>query len=607
MVIDIEKYGLTPEFIGQFEYLELEPGDQDWRWCHRYCHDIITEKIPSCLKMKWAALRHFKDLQRDDIYFDEDAADEIVRWFKFCPIVKGPHAGKPTRLDPSQIFIMGSLIGWKWSDDKYEYNEEFDENQQVRWKGKRRFNQLYGQVSRKYGKTSIMAGLKLYLMKKYKYGPRVFSLATKKDQAKEVWNVAKKMIKLSPQLKKFFEPRANDILSPSTEGEFKALASDSNSLDGLDPIAACLDECHAIKDRNLYGVLISAFGSNEGGEYLFSVITTAGFILQGLCTDLYKNGESVLNPDTNITQDNYFYAVFEIDQGDDWSNEKSWYKSNPALIYGRPSIQYMRDRLKEATMSTQEKANFITKHCNLFVNGSDKWLDMDDVRSCEITKERLQNRIERYQSERRKCYAAIDRAQVNDICSATLLFPDDDGGITLDFVNFISQRGYNEASQYLREVYDKAISVGDLILLRTASVRDQPIEELVEEWFNDYNLEAFHYDPWHMRQICENMEDKGFAMIGVSQGTGNMSEPAKNLEGLFAEGLVRFNNRIFEYACECALMGMTRKNNVEVYRDPNNWKVDKIDALIAVIIALSGATLIKVDKNIYEDRGLFSV
>jgi len=44
---------------------------------------------------------------------------------------------------------------------------------------------------------------------------------------------------------------------------------------------------------------------------------------------------------------------------------------------------------------------------------------------------------------------------------------------------------------------------------------------------------------------------------------------------------------------------------MEVWRE--NDKVDKIDPVIATIITLSGATLFKVDKNIYEERGLLSV
>ncbi|UUW39200.1 terminase large subunit [Vibrio phage Artemius] len=602
--MEIEKYGVSYEFISQFEYPDLKPGDQDWRWCHKYSHDILKGNISACKKMKWAALRHFQDLQREDIYFDEHEADLVVRWFKFCPITDSDDPrllGKPMELDPVQIFMSSSLAAWKWSDDTYD-----EDGIPLTIKGKRRFSQAFCLVARKWGKSSWIANLNLFFMKRILARPRCFTLATKRDQAKEVWSNAWHTINASPQLSRYFQTRANEILVPSKGGEFRPLASDSKSLDGLNPDIATLDECHAIKDRNLYGVIRSAFGAKT--EFLFAVITTAGFILDGLCTDLYKNGESVLDPDKpEITQDNYFYAIYEIDKGDDWSDPKNWYKSNPSLVYGRPSMKMLRDAYTEASMSTEEKANFLTKHCNLFVNGSDKWLDMDLVRACEKSKEYIKEKVESYRKEGRKCYAAIDRASVNDICSSTLLFPNDDGGVLLDFVNFIAQEGYQNAGNHLKSVYNKAIEDGDLVLLRTRTVRNEPIEELIAEWFEDYNLEAFHYDPWHMREICENMEDKGYTMVAVSQSTGNMSEPAKNLEGLIAEGLMEYNSRLFEFACENALMGMTRKNNMDIFRDPKNWKTEKIDPLISTIIALSGATLIKNERNIYEDRGLFSV
>ena len=354
--------------LSEYEFPELKPMQQDWRWCHKYAYDVLHNKIPSCLKVKWAALRHFRDLKRTDIYFDEKAAHSIVKWFEFCPIIKGPKKRTPTILDPTQIFVAASLIAWRHSEDVFEYNEELNLHMQIKWKGKRRYNQFYGQVARKWGKTTFTAGIKLYLMYKYDHGPRVFSLATGLKQAKEVWKVAKEMIVLSPRLQTIFETRAHQILIPNKNGEFIALASDSNTLDGLDPIAACLDECHAIKDRNIYGVIVSAFGGNEGGEYLFSVITTAGFILEGLCTDIYKNGSRVLDPDSpQVEQDNYFYLIFEIDKDDDWTVESHWFKSNPGLIYGRPSLGYLRDRFAEAKTSPSEKANFITKHCNRFV------------------------------------------------------------------------------------------------------------------------------------------------------------------------------------------------------------------------------------------------
>ena len=582
--------------IEQYAFPELEPGIQDWRWCHRYAYDIIRGNIPSCQKMKWAALRHFRDLENPDFYFDEEAAKSIVLWFKFCPIIKGPKAGQPTTLDPSQIFIAVSLMAWKWSEDLFEVDEDTGITIQTRHAGKRRYNQLYAQVSRKYGKTTFTAGLILYVMYKYGYGPRAYSLATKREQAKEVWKVAYDMVQLSPRLGQIFEARANDILMPNKSGVFRPLASDSNSLDGLDPVVACLDECHAIKDRNLYGVLISAFGGNEGGEFLFAVITTAGFILEGLCTDLYKNGTRVLDPNDPTTQDNYFYAIFEIDKGDDWSEERNWFKSNPALVYGRPSLQYMRDRFQEAVMSISERANFLTKHCNVFVNSSDKWLDVTEVRNSR----KVGLDIEQYRG--RKAWCGIDRARVHDITSFSVVIPDEDGGVTVFWVNLLPKNTVEGVGDYLKSIYHKAVDSGDLRLVMTPTVRDEDVMRVVEEINNFFDIQNFCYDPWHMTEVANTLESMGYPVMSVSQGTGNMSEPAKRLEGLIKESALRYDSDLFEYSCSCAMMNMTRQNNMQIYRE--DVRNDKIDPLIALIIALSAATIGKVERNVYDERGL---
>ena len=584
--------------IEQYEYPELKPKQQDWRWCHKYAYDIVNGNIPACKTMTQACERHFKDLQNPDFYFDEEAANSIVTWFGFIPITDGINAGKPTILLPWQIFVVVSLIAWKWSDDLFE--EVFGEMMQTRVKGTRRFNQCFVLVSRKGGKTTLAAGIKLYLMYKSNHRPRAFSLATKRDQAKEVWDTACEMIRLSPRLKQFFQVRANDILMPGKSGYYKPLASDSKSLDGLNPITASLDECHAIKDRNLYGVIISAFGAQP--EYLMIVITTAGFILDGLCTDVYKNGCRVLDPTDPVKQENYFYAMFTIDKGDDWTDENTWFKSNPGLIYGLPAMKYLRDRFSEASMSTEEKANFLTKHCNIFVSGSDKWLDMHEVKQCgKPLGESYLDPIYRG----RKVYLGLDRARVHDITSFCILFPMDDGGIDCFYVNMLPKGTVDSVSDYLRTKYTKALETGDLQLVFTPTVQNVDIEKVISKLSAELSPESVYYDPWHMREIAQNMEDQGVPMVAVSQGTGNMSEPAKNLEGLIKEGLFRFNSVLLEYACECAMMTMTKKNNMDIWRE--NDKVDKIDPLIATIITLSGATLIKADRNIYEERGMISV
>ena len=575
--------------IEQYAFPNLVPGDQDWRWCHRYCYDIISGEVPSCQKMKWAALRHFRDLENPDLYFDEEAAKSIVLWFKFIPITDGKNAGSPTILLPWQIFVVVSLIAWKWNKDTFD-----SDGNALTVKGNRRFNQTFILISRKGGKTTLAAGIMLYLMYKSGYQPRAYAVATKRDQAKLLWKTAALMIKLSPRLRSIFDVRANEILMPNVSGEFKALASDSHKMDGLNPIAVSLDELHSYKDRNLYGVMISAFGAQP--EYLLIGITTAGFVLDGLAVELYKNGERVLNPNDPTEQNNYFYVIYEIDRDDDWSDSKVWYKSNPGLIYGLPNMKYLMDRYKEAEMSVQEKCNFLTKHCNVFVNSSDVWLDIVEVK--ENRKPGLD--IEKFRG--RKAWVGIDRAMVHDLTSFSVLIPDDVGGVDVFWVNLLPKKTVDAAGDYLKSIYHKAVESGDLRLVMTPTVRDDDIKKVMTELSLIFEIEAFCYDPYHMADIASDMEAAGFTMLSVSQGTGNMSLPAKKLEGLIKEKQLRYDSDLFIFACSCALITMTRQNNLMVYRE--NSKTDKIDPLIATIIALSAATLGKLERNIYDERGI---
>jgi phage terminase large subunit-like protein len=260
-------------------------------------------------------------------------------------------------------------------------------------------------------------------------------------------------------------------------------------------------------------------------------------------------------------------------------------------------MKYLRDRCLEAQMSTEEKANFLTKHCNLFVHGASKWLDMDEVFACRV--EGLS--IEDYRNE--ICYASVDRALVLDITSVCLLFPTPDGGIALFWKNIISKQGYEKASEQLRSVYSKAQSEGDLIISETEIVSDDDAINLIKDAVGELShVETIGYDPWHMREVCNKLTDQGYPVVAVSQGTGNISEPAKKLEALIKNKQIKYDSRMFEFAASCAVIGVTKMNNVAIYREkPKN---EKIDPLIAAIIALSCATLMEPNDNIYEQRGL---
>lgn len=577
--------------IERYRFPKLKPFDQDANWAHKYCYDVLKGTVPACQNIRLAAERHFKDLARDDVYWCEETAKSIVAFFKFVPITDGAQAGKPTKLLPWQIWVVCSMVAWRWKNDTYD-----DDGNPLTVAGERRFLQAVVLISRKAGKTTLAAGVVLWLMLKSGHQPRSYCVATKRDQAKLLWQTAKIMIDLSPRLRSMFETRANEILMPNKAGVFKPLASDSNSLDGLNPIAIIGDEGHSWKDDNLYNVSVSSFGAQT--EYLMLMISTAGFLLNNILVTLIKNGERVLRGE--VTQDHFFYAIFQIDADDDWTDINALYKANAGMIYGLPSVRYIKNQLSEAKLSPTQKANFLTKHANLFVNSSDMWLDYEKVIACANPELNFEDYVHK------PCYVGIDRALVSDITSFVPLFPDDDGGCTIFPFNMQSSEAIENANDYLRKIYLEAEATDDLEIVQGATIRDSDVKDMIRYLYRELkDCRGFYYDPYHMREVALDLEEEGIPMIAVSQGAGNMSEPAKKLEGLIAERLFRYNGSVlFQYATSCALTGISKMNNMMVFRDNGKSKTDKIDPLIATIIALSGATLQKPDSFIYNDRGM---
>ena len=82
-------------------------------------------------------------------------------------------------------------------------------------------------------------------------GAEVYSVATKRDQAKIIFNEAYNMVQQSPALRKALKKRKADLYFPTTFSRFEALSKDSGSLDGLNSHCVIIDELHGIKDRNL--------------------------------------------------------------------------------------------------------------------------------------------------------------------------------------------------------------------------------------------------------------------------------------------------------------------------------------------------------------------
>jgi len=244
----------------------------------QYVEDVLAGRQVAC---KWARLacdRHKRDLEHGPergLRFDERTARQAVAFFSLLKHSKGEWAGRPLHLEPWQQFVIASLFGWKRED------------------GTRRFRTSYLECGRKNGKTTMAAGIGLYLMlADGEPGAEIYSVATKKDQARISHGEATRMAKSSPAVRREVTIFRDNIHIVDTASKFEPLGADADTLDGLNVHGALVDEVHAHKTRAVWDAIETATGSRR--QPLMAAITTAGYDRESLCYQQHEYTEKVL-------------------------------------------------------------------------------------------------------------------------------------------------------------------------------------------------------------------------------------------------------------------------------------------------------------------------
>jgi phage terminase large subunit-like protein len=127
-------------------------------------------------------------------------------------------------------------------------------------------------ISKKNGKTTLMAALALYHLVVTKDAECVIAAASR-DQAAIVLRQARGFIRRSEPLQRLMKMQKREINSLVDEGRIRVLASDEDTADGVIPTLAIVDELHRHKTSALYGVFRDGLGPRNGRML---TISTAG-------------------------------------------------------------------------------------------------------------------------------------------------------------------------------------------------------------------------------------------------------------------------------------------------------------------------------------------
>lgn len=244
--------------------------------------------------------------------FDETKANRPINFIeKYCRHSKGKWAGKKIKLELFEKAFIQALFGFVDKDT-----------------GLRKFKKSIFFVARKNGKSTLASGLALFMLTKDgEGGAEIYSVATKREQAKIVWDECKRMIKKSPELDKRMRCLVGGIYYDHTESYMKALASDSNSLDGLNTHYGIADEVHAWKDKNLLDVIYDSMSARE--QPILSEFSTMGTIRESVFDNDYEYCAQVL--EGTIEDETILPVIYELDSAEEWQDEQKWYKANPRV------------------------------------------------------------------------------------------------------------------------------------------------------------------------------------------------------------------------------------------------------------------------------------
>lgn len=546
----------------------LEPKDPNWvleYWEAIQSGEIVSNKVRKVYEGLAARINAPSGVW----VFDNAKANHAVNFIeRYCKHSKGKMGGKPFLLDLWQKALVAAAFGFIHKET-----------------GLRQYTEVLLIVGRKNGKSTLAAALGLYMMvADGEAGAEVYSVATKKDQAKVIWNEARSMARKSPALSRRIKTLVAEIKAEKYDAVFKPLASDSDTLDGLNVHGGFIDELHAIKDKNLYDVIADGTSSRE--QPMIFITSTAGTVREGIFDIKYDDASKQIDGIEGFDDERSLAVIYEIDKREEWTDPACWRKANPALGTAK-SLDGLKVRVRRAQADPNKVKNLLCKDFNIRETSTEAWLSFDELNN-ETTFE-----IVKLTPPPKYGIGGVDLSQSVDLTAAKVIFmvPSDPHIYVLQMY-WLPEELLEARAQEDKIPYDKW---HERDLLRTTP-GNKVHPRYVTEWFLEVQkthgiyLPYIGYDAWSAAYWVEEMA--GYfgkaAMIPVHQGKKTLSSPMYNLKADLADKKIVYNNNPIDKWClSNTVIDMDKNMNIQPSKGGNTrQRIDGMAALLNAYVIL---------------------
>lgn len=495
-------------------------------------------------------------------YFDEEKANLPIEFIeRFCKHSKGEWAGRPVLLELFQKAFISALFGFIEEDT-----------------GLRRFRETLFYVARKNGKSTMLSGIALYmLIADNEPGAEVYSVASKKDQARIIFDETYNMIKQSPDLLQVVKKRKSDLYFSLTFSKMQPLGKNSDTLDGLNSHLVIMDELHSIKDRNLYEVMQQSQSARR--QPLLVMITTAGTVRECIFDDMYKYACGVC--DGTIQDDRFLPILYELDSKKEWCDPMAWEKANPGLNRIKKLTDLM-SKVERAKSSPRDLTGLLVKDFNVISSISTAWLTFDDIDNQET-----------FDIENFRGMYAIGGANISittDLTCATLLLMDKNEKRYVKQMYWLPADNFESRVKDEKIPYDKWYEAGMLRLCNGNSINYSDVTAWFVEMVNQYEIVPawVYYDSYSAKYWVEEMEKTGFRMVRCIQGAKTLSLPMQMLGADLKAKKVNYNNSSILKWCitNTGIQEDRNGNIVPVKAQSPKYRIDGLASLLDAYVGL---------------------
>lgn len=516
--------------------------------------------------------RYRKWQKRKDIWFDVEKANAMLYFTEtFLKHAKGKWAGQPLILESWQRFFFANIYGWQ------KYN---DDNKAVRV-----IRTAYLQVPKKNGKTIMGGSPVIYGM--YGEGVKGADIYISANTFEQCQNAAIPIgltIENSPDLRpgtriyKGKEDAVRSIKYTFVEdgikfaNTLKILTKDNAGNEGKNPYINYFDEVHAQMDREQYDNLRSAQIAQE--EPLNIITSTAGKQSGSLGAQIYTYAKEVLKNDND---DSWFAMIYEPNKKYDWEDRKVWQMVNPNIGVS-VSMEFLENAFKEAKNNSFNRAEFMSKHLDVFVNYAETYFELDQLEKVLVD--------DLGELEGLTCVIGVDLSRRTDLTCVDVNFPtfDDEGNPIIKFkqMYFIPEFGIEEKEQQRNVPYRELAKKGFVTLCPGKTIDEDMVDEYVQWVFERFDLRQINYDPALAEKLVERWEMLGLETVEVPQYPTVMNEPFDDFEVLLLQERVFTDNPLFIFCASNAKI-VTNINNLKT---PSKRKSpEHIDGFVAFLIA----------------------